>query len=106
MSRKALLLTTWLGSALAWFVGRVLAVRRAHVVASMRRAGLANAERTASAMYRSLGRGLFELLWMALNPRRRLDAWAPIDDETAQRVNRISARGAVRSTPALGIWIL
>jgi Kdo2-lipid IVA lauroyltransferase/acyltransferase len=99
-------LTGWLGSVLGWIVGRVLAVRRAHVVASMRRAGVADAERTASAMYRSLGRSLFEFLWMALHPSSRLEAWVSIDDETEQRVDRASAAGAVIASAHTGNWDL
>jgi Kdo2-lipid IVA lauroyltransferase/acyltransferase len=106
VSSAAKLLTTWLGSVLGWFVGRVLGVRRAHVVASMQRAGVVNAERTANAMYRSLGRGLFEFWWMALNPRRRLDGWVPIDDETAERVDRAAASGAVIASAHTGNWDL
>jgi Kdo2-lipid IVA lauroyltransferase/acyltransferase len=106
VSSAAKLLTTWLGSVLGWFVGRVLGVRRAHVVASMKRAGVANAERTASAMYRSLGRSLFEFLWMALNPGRRLDGCVPIDDETAERVDRAAASGAVIASAHTGNWDL
>jgi Kdo2-lipid IVA lauroyltransferase/acyltransferase len=106
VSSAARLLTTLLGSVLGWFVGRVLGVRRAHVVASMRRAGVIDAERTASAMYRSLGRSLFEFSWMALNPRRRLDGWVPIDDETAERVDRAAASGAVIASAHTGNWDL
>jgi Kdo2-lipid IVA lauroyltransferase/acyltransferase len=96
----------WFGAVLAWFVGRVLAVRRRHVLASMRRAGLTDVEQTADAMYRSLGRGVFELLWMALNPRRSLDAWAPIDAEAAKRVDLLAVEGAVIATAHTGNWDL
>jgi Kdo2-lipid IVA lauroyltransferase/acyltransferase len=106
VSRLASLVTTWLGTALAWFVGRALAVRRAHVVASMRRAGVSNAERTASAMYGSLGRGLFEFLWMALTPRSALPAWVSIDAATAEHMDRIAARGAVVASAHTGNWDL
>src|SRR5688500_438162 len=57
-------------------------------------------------MYRSLGRSLFEFLWMALNPRRRLDGWVPIDDETAERVDRAAASGAVIASAHTGNWDL
>jgi KDO2-lipid IV(A) lauroyltransferase len=57
-------------------------------------------------MYRSLGRGLFELLWMALNPRSRLDAWVPIDGETVNSVNCVAAEGAVIASAHTGNWDL
>ncbi len=91
---------------LAWVVGRLLAVRRAHVVAAMRRAGVANVEHTANAMYASLGRGLCELLWAGLRPRRALDARVVLDDAVAQRVASLAANGAVIATAHTGNWDL
>jgi KDO2-lipid IV(A) lauroyltransferase len=61
-----------LGSLLGWLAGSVLRIRRAHVEASMRAAGVAQPARQARAMYRSLGISVFEFLWMALRGRRAL----------------------------------
>jgi Kdo2-lipid IVA lauroyltransferase/acyltransferase len=55
-----------LGFVLAWLVGSVLTIRRAHVLGSMRKAGISSPERTASRMYRSLGRGVAELVHLLL----------------------------------------
>lgn len=61
-----------LGAMLGWFAGRVLRIRRAHVLASMRRAGLEAPEDAANAMYRGLGTGVFELLWLSAASERRV----------------------------------
>jgi KDO2-lipid IV(A) lauroyltransferase len=61
-----------LGSLLGWLAGSVLRIRRTHVEASMRAAGVAQPARQARAMYRSLGISVFEFLWMALRGRRAL----------------------------------
>jgi KDO2-lipid IV(A) lauroyltransferase len=59
-----------LGAALGWLVGDALRVRRAHVAASMRAAGIAAAP---GAMYRSLGASAFEFLWMSRRGGEALD---------------------------------
>ncbi len=70
MIRRALAL---LGALAAFVVGTLLGVRRAHAVRALSRAGVADPERTASAMYRHLGRGLAELVWLSLRPRAELE---------------------------------
>src|SRR5262245_20815637 len=68
--------------ALAVFVGDVLRGRRAHAEAAMARAGITDPGRTVRAMYRSLARGLVELLTLAFSaPGKRLSRsfpWAAI----------------------------
>lgn len=94
----------WLGWALAWLVGSVLRVRRAHVEASLRRAGVAgvaDAAATARAMYRSLGVGLCELMAMALRPRRALPV--AIDRRALALLDR---GGVVVATAHTGNWDL
>lgn len=54
-----------LGAALGWFCGRILRIRRRHVVAAMRRAGLTEPDEAANSMYHGLATGLFELFWLA-----------------------------------------
>lgn len=77
----------WLGALLGFVAGSVLRIRRAHVAAAMDRIG---ARASVSAMYRSLGIGIFEVLWLALASKRRRDALldryvdvAPIPDGAA-----------------------
>ncbi len=53
-----------LGLGLGFVAGSVLRIRRASVEEAMRRAGVADVPRAARAMYASLGRGVFELLWL------------------------------------------
>jgi KDO2-lipid IV(A) lauroyltransferase len=93
------------GSALAWLVGRVLRVRRAHVLESLARAGIMPAEATADAMYRGLGQGLFELLWVAAHPGRSLHGLVELDAEPIRRVLALG-RGAVLATAHTGNWDL
>src|SRR4051812_35049978 len=62
--RAAAAVVAW---GLAVLVGDVLRIRRAHAEAAMARAGIADPGRTARAMYRSLGRGLVELVAMAFS---------------------------------------
>lgn len=52
------------GDALGAFVGSMLRVRRAHVEASMARAGIEEPDACARGMYASLGRSFVEVLWM------------------------------------------
>jgi KDO2-lipid IV(A) lauroyltransferase len=91
-------------SVLALLVGDILRIRRAHAEAAMARAGVADPSRTARGMYRSLARGLFELLATAFTrPDARLSdefPWTPIAELLAER------RGAVIATAHTGSWDL
>lgn len=103
-------LASALGRLLAWLVGRVLGVRRAHVCASLRRAGIADAARVAAAMYRSLGTGVFELLALALLPWQRprvqgLDEALAKVEAWRKEVGSAS-RGVVVATAHTGNWDL
>jgi KDO2-lipid IV(A) lauroyltransferase len=69
----------WPGRALGWIVGRGIGVRRAHVVDAIERAGLCRPEAVADGMYRDLGRGLCELLWMATHPWARAAGRVALD---------------------------
>jgi KDO2-lipid IV(A) lauroyltransferase len=90
--------------ALALLVGDVLRIRRAHAEAAMARAGVPAPSSTARAMYRSLARGLFELLGTVFTrPDARLSPqfpWPAIADVLADR------RGAVIATAHTGSWDL
>jgi KDO2-lipid IV(A) lauroyltransferase len=92
-----------LGDVLGRVVGDLLKVRRRHVVTAMRRAGVLAPERAASLMYRSLGRGLLELLWVTARPRRRLDDLVEFDARLLERIRR---SGAVIVTAHTGNWDL
>ncbi len=86
---------------LAWIAGTVLRIRRAHVIASMTRAGVAQPARAADAMYRSLGRGLVELLALAVGRRARADI-----DTSVLDALRARGRGVVIATAHTGNWDL
>lgn len=93
-----------LGVALAFVVGDVLRVRRAHVVAAMARAGVPDAGLQATAMYRHLGRGLCELAWAALAGSRALARVRVPASETSRL--RAGGRGCVVATAHTGNWDL
>ncbi|HVY48484.1 MAG TPA: hypothetical protein VHB21_21495 [Minicystis sp.] len=97
-----------LGRFVGWLAGSVLRIRRAHVVAAMRRAEVADAQRTASRMYGSLGVGLMELLWLAGRPAEALDPLFSLDDEAAAALKGALARGrgVVVATAHTGNWDL
>jgi KDO2-lipid IV(A) lauroyltransferase len=71
-----------LGAILGWLVGSLLRIRRAHVAASMERAGLDPA--LAPFFYRSLGRSTVEMLF---------GAEARIDDRSLARFRTALAKG-------------
>ncbi|MGE3675646.1 MAG: hypothetical protein AB7K71_38615, partial [Polyangiaceae bacterium] len=91
-----------LGSLLGALVGGVLRVRRRHVEGAMRRAGVDPAN--APEMYRRLGRGVFELLWLSLPGKRRLSDITRIDPELLPWLD--SPRGVVVATAHTGNWDL
>lgn len=53
------------GAVLGLLGGSVVRWRRAHVLGAMRRAGIARPREATARMYRDLGRGALELLWLA-----------------------------------------
>jgi KDO2-lipid IV(A) lauroyltransferase len=85
--------------ALAWLVGDVLRVRRAHVEASMERAGVPEPDSTARSMYRSLARAVVELLTLAFGAK---PSFEPPGDLLASI--RGGGRGAVVATAHTGSW--
>lgn len=99
--------TALLGAALGWIAGRVLRVRRAHVIDALRVADVAEPERAADAMYRSLGRGLCELLWLAARPRVPTpEVVLSADADAGDRAWLSAASGAVIATAHTGNWDL
>lgn len=80
------------GALLGVLAGSLLRVRRRHVVGALTRARVAHPGRVASAMYRALGRGVFELMWLA-------GASAPRRERVAAREVRF-APGALEALEA------
>lgn len=91
------------GSAVGWFFGNIVRWRRSDVETAMRRAGVVDPEATAREMYRQLGRGLFELVWLVLHPRRPLDDLVSLDEATLDGCTD-SGRGAVVAMLHAGNW--
>jgi KDO2-lipid IV(A) lauroyltransferase len=97
-----------LGALIGWIAGSLVRIRRRHVEASMRRAGIPDARRVAARMYRSLGLGLCELLWLAGRPPGALGerfVMAPACAEALQRAASLG-HGIVVVTAHTGNWDL
>jgi KDO2-lipid IV(A) lauroyltransferase len=98
----------WLGAAAGWWCGRVLGIRRAHVIDAMRAACVGDPPRAADGMYRALGVSLLEFLWLGGRGRRplgelgALDASAEVAIEEASRLGR----GIVLAGAHTGNWEL
>ncbi len=93
------------GGAIGALTSDVLRVRRAHVEASMARAGIANTTETARGMYRALGTSFVEVLWLA-GARRDLSTLAH-PDANARRVLAVArdrGRGVVFAASHTGNW--
>ena len=101
---RAVALLSWevlarAGAALGWLAGSVLRIRRSAVEGAMRRANVGDPRRVAASMYRSLGAGVFELLWLAgSRPERRdaaIRAHVELDDDLAVALHEACERGPV-----------
>jgi KDO2-lipid IV(A) lauroyltransferase len=104
---RAVALLSWgalarAGSALGWLAGSVLRIRRAAVESAMRRAHVADPAAAARAMYRNLGTGIFELLWLSglehRSPEQRaaaLQAHVVLDEDLDVALYEASERGPV-----------
>ncbi|MBI5534221.1 MAG: lysophospholipid acyltransferase family protein [Deltaproteobacteria bacterium] len=79
------------GSLLGWVTGSILRIRRAHAEQCLKRAGLDPA--IASGVYRSLGRTVFEFLWMSGRPKQALDDLVDIDPDDWRTVQELLGRG-------------
>jgi KDO2-lipid IV(A) lauroyltransferase len=87
------------GDALGAFVGSLLRIRRAHVEASLARAGIERAEESARGMYASLGRSFVEVLWMT-GGHRDLSRLVRIDPQALAELRG----GAVLAASHTGNW--
>ncbi|MFO0662068.1 MAG: lysophospholipid acyltransferase family protein [Polyangiaceae bacterium] len=94
-----------LGAALGWLVGSVVRVRRREVVDRIERAGFHSAELVASAMYTSLGTGLFELLAISADTRP-IASRVELTERAREVFERIRHRGAIVATAHTGCWDL
>jgi KDO2-lipid IV(A) lauroyltransferase len=98
-----------LGAFVGWIAGSLFRVRRAGVLASMRAAGLEEAEVHAAAMYRSLGVSAAEFLWLGA-PRNResLAKHVSIDPQSRElwRACLSRGRGVVIAGSHTGNWDL
>lgn len=87
------------GAGLGWLAGSMLRIRRRAVETAMRRAQLSEPARVAAAMYRGLGTGVFELLWLAgVRAERRRAAireHVVMDDDFAVALHEACERGPV-----------
>jgi len=99
-------LAAW-GAVIGWLAGSVLRIRRAHVEAAMRTAGIDGPRRAARAMYTALGRSACEFLWIAAR-RGSLAGVARIDDASRALLARARAggRGVVLAASHTGNWDL
>jgi KDO2-lipid IV(A) lauroyltransferase len=97
-----------LGALVGWLAGSLLRIRRRHVEAALERAGIAPASRIAARMYRSLGAGLCELLWLAGRPPGALGERFTMAPDCAEALRRAGAlgRGIVVATAHTGNWDL
>ncbi len=85
-----------LGDALGFFAGTVLRIRRGLVEVAMERAGIPAARATAASMYRELGRGLVELLWLSAAREAEREAAVAdvrIDEAAIAALDAAHARG-------------
>lgn len=104
VARVVALLLSWealarAGAVLGWLAGSVLRIRRRAVEVAMRRANLSDPPRLAASMYRGLGAGVFELLWLAgvRADRRRaaIREHVTLDDDFAIALYEACERGPV-----------
>lgn len=95
-----------LGSLLGGVCGSILRIRRRHVEGALARAGLPKS--AAPAMYRSLGAGVFELLWLAGRSPACVDDLVLLDDEARCVIERAKTdgRGIVVAASHTGNWDL
>ena len=87
------------GAVLGWLAGSVLRIRRSAVETAMGRARVPDPRGVAASMYRGLGTGVFELLWLAGVRAERREAavreHVQLDDDFAVALHEACERGPV-----------
>jgi KDO2-lipid IV(A) lauroyltransferase len=87
------------GAVLGWLAGSVLRIRRSAVESAMRRASVREPRAVAASMYRGLGAGVFELLWLAgVRPAQRdaaIREHVRMDDDLAVALFEACEKGPV-----------
>lgn len=98
----------WPGSFLGWLAGSAFGIRRRHVEGGMETAGIPSAGVQAREMYRRLGQGVFELLWMAGHGRRSLRSVARVEECSMRLLARAlcGRKGIVLAASHTGNWEL
>lgn len=91
------------GRALAWLAFDVLRIRRAHVEASLARAGLPPVGRD---VYRQLGTSALELLWVSARPDHDLGPLVRVEGRERFERARALGRGVIVATAHTGNWDL
>ena len=109
-SAAAALPWRWLrlpGMLLGWIAGSVLRIRRSHVEAAMRLAGIVDPSHEADAMFRSLGRSAMELLHLAGGRSEAIER-VRIDASSRARWDEAlgQGRGVIVAASHTGNWDL
>ncbi len=94
-----------LGAFIAFLAFDLLRIRRRHVLHALQRAGLGGTK-VARASYRSLGIGIFELLWLAGRPELRLTDIARVEGWSRFEEAKSLGKGVVVATAHTGNWDL
>ncbi len=94
------------GALIGFIAGSLLRIRRAHVVESMTRAGVANPKRAASAMYRALGISAVEFLCLGASENSSADAEVEKASQASLQNARALGRGVVIAASHTGNWDL
>jgi KDO2-lipid IV(A) lauroyltransferase len=94
------------GAVLAFVAGDALRIRRKQVNAAMARAEIADPPTVARAMFRSLGQGALELLWLSARPQASLAEHVRIDGWERYEAARALGRGVIVATAHTGNWDL
>lgn len=93
---------------LAWLVGSIFRVRRAHANAAVQCAGLPHARKIVGDTYRSLARVVFETLWVAGRPGHSLQTLIELDPDAEKLLRRCvdEGRGLIVASAHTGNWDL
>lgn len=94
------------GAVIGFLAGSIFRIRRAHVVASMARAGVEDPKRAASAMYRALGMSAVEFLFLGADKHSSAEADVEKSSRESLAAARALGRGVVIAASHTGNWDL